>query len=151
MKQSILYAIAIFPLLAHNIAGCSGPNGNGAKSNPSNITDARSASPIRDAPLSAGDDSPLTSPAETDAFDASVGSEEIPEDPIQLRKRALAELAAGNADSAMSMMDVLLILNPRDLELLEIRGDLMMKQGLTEDATVDLIRCCKEGRRSCCR
>lgn len=151
MKHSILFAIVISSLHAHVLGGCSGPNSNGGKSNSSNITNSRFAGSTSNAPLETGGEAIPHPPADSEPWDASVGSEEIPEDPVQLRKRALAELEAGNAERAISMIDVLLILNPRDLELLEIRGEIMLKQGLTEDATVDLRRCCKEGRRSCCR
>jgi hypothetical protein len=79
------------------------------------------------------------------------GASALPEDRDELRKRALKEIEAGNTDDALSMIDVLLVMNPDDAELLELRGDIMLKKGLTEDAAVDFRRCCGLKRQSCCR
>jgi hypothetical protein len=76
--------------------------------------------------------------------------EDLPEDPAALRDKAREELEKGNIDDALSMIDVLLVLNPEDAELVEIRSDILLKKGLTEDAAVDRARCCKLGRPSCC-
>jgi hypothetical protein len=78
------------------------------------------------------------------------GGEELPEDPAAVRKEAEHALENGNVDDALSMIDVLLVLNPEDAELVEIRSDILLEKGLPEDAEVDRARCCKLGRSSCC-
>ena len=88
---------------------------------------------------------PRVMPAEDD------GAPPLPEDAASLKKRAKAELLDGNTDDALSIIDVLLVMNPEDAELLEIRGDIMLKRDLKEDAAVDFKRCCKLGRQTCCR
>ena len=142
--------ITIAALLTCFVVGCSAPSSNSGRSAPpkSNSDRVEAHPPERDESPS---EEIASKAAPTVARDASVGDREIPEDPAELKKRAKEELAAGNVDGAMSMIDVLLVLDPNDLELIEIRGDIMMKQGLIEDATVDLKRCCKQGRQSCCR
>ncbi len=82
--------------------------------------------------------------------DVNIAGEDIPDDPAALRDKAKAELEAGNVDDALSMIDVLLVLNPEDAELIETRSEILMKQGLKEDAAVDRARCCRLGRTTCC-
>ena len=74
----------------------------------------------------------------------------IPEDPVAFRREVQAKLAEGGGVDVLSMIDVLLVLNPQDHEMREVRGRILLKQGLKEDAAVDLDLCCKGGRASCC-
>ena len=74
----------------------------------------------------------------------------IPEDPVAFRREVQAKLAEGGDDEVLSMIDVLLILDPNDHEMREARARILLKQGLPEDAAVDLGLCCKGGRASCC-
>ena len=75
----------------------------------------------------------------------------VPEDPVAFRREVQAKLAAGGGDDeVLSMIDVLLLLNPDDHEMREARARILSKQGLLEDAAVDLGLCCKGGRASCC-
>jgi hypothetical protein len=76
---------------------------------------------------------------------------QLSEDPVIIRAEISRLLAADNYDEALPMIDVLLILDDKDLEMLETRGRILLEQGFIEDGTVDLSRCCREGRRSCCR
>jgi hypothetical protein len=78
------------------------------------------------------------------------GAEDLPEDPALIRKEAIRLLSNGNRKEALPLIDVLLILNPLDLEMLETRGRILVGQGLIEDGAVDLGRCCEEGRETCC-
>lgn len=89
---------------------------------------------------------PLLNPIPTPLVDA----EDLPEDPALIRKEAIRLLSHGNRKEALPLIDVLLILNPLDLEMLETRGRILVGQGLIEDGAVDLGRCCKEGRETCC-
>ncbi len=75
----------------------------------------------------------------------------LPEDPAAFRREVMKTLKTDSSEEVLSMVDVVLLLNPADQEMREIRANILLKQGLTEDAAVDFDRCCKGGRPSCCR
>lgn len=79
------------------------------------------------------------------------GPDDIPQDRAGLLKSAKKAIGEGNIDYALAIIDVLHLMHPNDPEILELRGDAMMEQGLEEDAMVDLDKCCSLGRSSCCR
>lgn len=79
------------------------------------------------------------------------GPDEMPQDRDGLLKAAKKALGERNTDYALAIIDVLNIMNPNDPEILELRGNAMMEQGLKEDAEADLDKCCSLGRSSCCR
>lgn len=85
--------------------------------------------------------------AAPDGGDGSV----MPTEPEALKERARFALRTGNIDEAMAIIDVLLVMKPNDLEMIELRGDTLLKQGHIEDGNADLKRCCDSGRKSCCR
>jgi hypothetical protein len=76
----------------------------------------------------------------------------LPEDPAEFRKQLVLALKTDTEKAELlSMIDVVLLLNPHDLEMREARADMLLKQGLVEDAASDFELCCKGGRPSCCR
>jgi hypothetical protein len=75
----------------------------------------------------------------------------IPEDPAAFRRQLQETLKTDQSKDVLPMIDVALLLNPHDMEMREARADILLKQGLSEDAAVDLEQCCKGGRPSCCR
>ncbi|MCP4601545.1 MAG: hypothetical protein GY847_13705 [Proteobacteria bacterium] len=79
------------------------------------------------------------------------GTPPMPTGRDDLLKRARQVLKAGDLDEALAFVDVLILMNPGDPELLEFRGTALLRQGHTEDAMVDLKRCCDLGRQTCCR
>lgn len=78
-------------------------------------------------------------------------SDHLSEDPSAIREEVTRLLADGNWTDALPLIDVLIIINPMDLEMLETRGRILVSQGYDEDGTLDLTRCCEEGRKSCCQ
>ncbi len=59
-------------------------------------------------------------------------------------------LLQNRAQDAVAISDVLVLLNPGDMEVLELRGRALIAQGNEEDGRSDLERCCAAGRKSCC-
>ena len=90
---------------------------------------------------------PLLDPIPRPITDAN----HLSEDPSDIREEVSRLLADGNRSDALPLIDVLLILNPMDLEMLETRGRILVSQGFDEDGTLDLTRCCEKGRQSCCQ
>jgi len=80
-----------------------------------------------------------------------VDSDTTPTDRGGLFKMAKKARDDGLIAEALAYIDVLLLMEPDDVEFLEFRGVLQLRQGLVEDAKVDLGRCCKLGRGTCCR
>lgn len=78
-------------------------------------------------------------------------SQHLSEDPSAIRQEVARLMNNGNWRDALPLIDVLLILNPMDLEMLETRGRILVSQGYSEDGTLDLTRCCEKGRKSCCQ
>ena len=76
---------------------------------------------------------------------------QLPEDPTAIREEVSRLLADDKRSDALPMIDVLLILNPADLEMMETRGRILVGQGFWEDGATDLHRCCQQGRQSCCQ
>jgi hypothetical protein len=76
---------------------------------------------------------------------------QLPEDPTAIREEVSRLLADDKRSDALPMIDVLLILNPADLEMMETRGRILVGQGFLEDGATDLHRCCHQGRQSCCQ
>jgi hypothetical protein len=76
----------------------------------------------------------------------------LPEDPAEFRKQLKDALKTDTPkEELLSMIDVVLLLNPQDLEMREARANILLKQGFAEDAALDFTLCCKDGRPSCCR
>jgi len=67
---------------------------------------------------------------------------------IEDLRQALREKRA--ADAA-SIADALLVLDAKDVEVLELRATALELQGDHEGAKADRKRCCELGRASCCR
>ncbi len=59
-------------------------------------------------------------------------------------------LSQNRAQDAVAIADVLVLLNPGDMEVLELRGRALIAQGNKEDGLRDLDRCCAAGAKSCC-
>jgi len=59
-------------------------------------------------------------------------------------------LLQNRAQDAVAIADVLVLTNPGDMEVLELRGRALIEQGNEEDGRGDLKRCCATGRKSCC-
>lgn len=78
-------------------------------------------------------------------------SDTTPTDRGGLYKMAKKAREEGLVDEALAYIDVLLLMEPNDPEFLEFRGVMQLKQGMVEDAKVDLSRCCQLGRTTCCR
>jgi hypothetical protein len=81
------------------------------------------------------------------------GSGDIPpgadrEDLLKALRRALDE---GRSADAVSIADVLLVLDPSDAEALELRARGLELQGDATGAADDRKRCCDLGRAACCR
>ena len=119
---------------------CTGGAGKSGKGETS-LTEKRDESP------SAQEE---TSEEEKAAPDGGDG-EGMPTEPEALKERARYALRTGNIDEAMAIIDVLLVMQPNDLEMIELRGDTLLNQGHAEDGNADLKRCCDAGRKSCCR
>jgi hypothetical protein len=77
---------------------------------------------------------------------------EIPEnaDREQLLAAARRALEEDRVDEAVSISDVLVVLDPEDVESLELRARCLDRAGDEEAARDDLRRCCELGRESCC-
>lgn len=72
-------------------------------------------------------------------------------DEAELFDAAIRAEQRGEVDESVAIIDVLLVQHPDNLEYLEFRGMLQLRQGHVEDAKQDLHRCCDGGRASCCR
>ncbi len=59
-------------------------------------------------------------------------------------------LSQNRAQDAVAIADVLVLTNPGDMEVLELRGRALIAQGNEEDGRRDLERCCAAGAKSCC-
>jgi hypothetical protein len=90
-------------------------------------------------------------PPRTKPTDEDGGLEDTPQDRAGLLKSARRALKAGDVGYALAIIDVLNLMHPEDPEILELRGDALMEQGLKEDAMADLDKCCSLGRSTCCR
>jgi hypothetical protein len=82
---------------------------------------------------------------------------QIPGETVPLSKNrtdlidfARKSLNKNSLNEAISFADVLLLMNPKDLEAMEIRGIAQNKKGDKEAGNADLDACCKSGRISCC-
>ena len=114
--------------------------------NPSHEPPSETASAAADDAINRDEIVPLLTPIPAPLTD----DDRLPEDPAFIRKEVTRLTDAGEFDDALPLIDVLLILNPNDLEILEIRGRILLREGFVEDSAVDLGRCCAEGRESCC-
>jgi hypothetical protein len=154
MRKDQLTMIVVGAVLGMWVTGCAGKGNDVGKSKSSRTSSDKigKAEPVAQEPAPSeyfrGDDEIVPTP-EMPKVEIKSG-EDIPTDSDALRSKAKAELESGNTDDALSMIDVLLIVNPDDAELFEIRSDILQKKGLEEDAKVDRARCCKLGRASCC-
>lgn len=90
---------------------------------------------------------PLLDPASP----ALAEDQKLPEDPDTFEKELLKKLKTDQSPNVLPMIDTALVLNPDNMEIREARADILLKQGLKEDAAADLLLCCKGGRSSCCR
>ena len=79
------------------------------------------------------------------------GLAELPKDREGLLKTANKAFRDGDLAYAIAVVDVLNLMFPNDPEILELRGETLMGQGLKEDAMVDFDKCCSLGRMTCCR
>ena len=79
------------------------------------------------------------------------GLADLPKDRDGLLRTARKAIKAGDHAYAISVIDVVNLMFPNDPEILELRGEILMGQGLKEDAMVDFDKCCSLGRMSCCR
>ncbi len=68
-------------------------------------------------------------------------------DLLDATKKALSQ---NRAQDAVAIADVLVLTNPGDMEVLELRGRALIAQGNEEDGRGDLKKCCEAGRKSCC-
>jgi hypothetical protein len=59
-------------------------------------------------------------------------------------------LLQNRAQDAVAISDVLVLINPGDMEVLELRGRALIAQGNEESGRTDLGTCCAAGRKSCC-
>ena len=59
-------------------------------------------------------------------------------------------LSQNRAQDAVAIADVLVLTNPGDMEVLELRGRALIAQGNEEDGRGDLAKCCAAGAKSCC-
>ena len=67
-----------------------------------------------------------------------------------LLEAARKALSQNRAQDAVAITDVLVLTNPGDMEVLELRGRALIAQGNEEDGRPDLETCCAAGRKSCC-
>ncbi len=74
----------------------------------------------------------------------------LPNDPDELRTYILKSTKTESAQDLLPLLDVVLLYNSDDLEMREVRGNLLLKEGAAEDASADFIVCCKGGRETCC-
>ncbi len=76
----------------------------------------------------------------------------LPEEPAAFRRQTVAALKTDiPKDELLTMIDVVLLIDPQDFEMREARAKILLRQGLVEDAAQDLRLCCEGGRSSCCR
>lgn len=151
----LIWALSACPVI---LASCGGGGGNDSRPEPS--INGKDISRDTDAPPST-----LTSPSNVAK---GTSAEEIiplfnpippglaedrvlPEDPAAFRRLLMETIKKDPSADVLSMIDVVLLLDPSDTEIREIRAKMLMKQGFQEDAAVDFDQCCKGGRPSCCR
>jgi Flp pilus assembly protein TadD len=75
----------------------------------------------------------------------------LPKGRSGLMRAAGEAMEKGRFDEAAAISDTLVIIYPDDPEILELRASLLSRTGDEEQANLDLARCCKLGRPSCCR
>lgn len=68
-----------------------------------------------------------------------------------LFEKAKEAAKQGEMDEAFAIIDLLLLKQPDNLDYLEFRGMLQLRQGDVEDGNADLERCCRMGRQTCCQ
>lgn len=68
----------------------------------------------------------------------------------ELLDAARKALLQNRAQDAVAISDVLVLTNPGDMEVLELRGRALIAQGNEESGRTDLGTCCAAGRKSCC-
>jgi hypothetical protein len=149
-----LCPICLFCFLLCLASACGGRSSDerSAVHNDATRTEAPKAKPSAASPspfVSSADDEivPLIAPVSP----ASAEDQTLPEDPSTFEKELLERLKTDPSPDVLPMIDTALVLNPGNLEIREARADILLEQGLKEDATADLLLCCKGGRASCCR
>ena len=155
----ILMFLRLFPPVLLGLAGCGGGGGNDSRAdlrssgNAASRTSAAepaSAQPLPDHGLRAADADeivPLLDPIPPGLAEDRV----LPEDPAAFRRKIFETMKNEPNTDVLPMIDVVLLLNPDDHEMREIRANLLLRQGFREDAAVDFALCCKGGRSACCR
>ena len=154
----LLIAAAATALGACQGSGCARRGGEGATSP---AAGAAPAAPV--APLELGGEGPggemvpgLALPPGTSKPDQRRPGSAAPDparvdDQEQLLAAARQALDEGRPADALAIIDVLVVLDPEDPEVLELRAGTLDQTGDREGAAADRERCCKLGRRSCCR
>lgn len=69
-------------------------------------------------------------------------------DLLQFAKKSFEK---GDFSETIAFADVLLLMNPTDLDAMELRGRAFKAQGDNVSSNQDLNRCCGGGRPSCCQ
>ncbi|MFO8073332.1 MAG: tetratricopeptide repeat protein [Polyangia bacterium] len=139
------FAVALVPLLC---ASCGGAGRGGAAAE----SPGRHALDGYRAPTAEGPRGELLSGELGSGSPESWSEGEIPEnaDRQQLLAAGRRALEEGRVDEAVSIADVLVVLDSEDAESLELRARCLKRAGDSEAAREDLERCCDLGRESCC-